>query len=399
MPRKTDKELQKIMADEGCDRIWSWSKWDSFFNSPYEYYLKYIAKIPEDRTDCIYATTGTIAHDILEKFYSGELTYEEMIESFNDGWVAAYNIGDMKFDRNDEERNKKIGNKYYADLKHFFENHQKITYKPLLEQFAKIKVGDNLFQGYIDCCFKDENGIIYIWDWKTSSQYKGEKVKEKSGQLVLYALSLIQNGIPMDKIRIAWNFLKYVTVTTPLKNGTVKERVIERFELGDKLKSNVKTWLKDAKYSNEEIEDYLEQLVMTNDIKCLPKEIQEKYTFKDCVTFIPLTQDLIDYWVDLILKVINQIEYCEDEYKKSGSEKAFWDTDEQVEKQSYYFATLCGYSPQLHKPYGEYLSRLEAQKNGDTTFFGVGGDTGSDVTPLGNSNSNDDTDLSWLDKI
>ena len=55
------------MKKEGCDRIWSWSKINTYMISPYEYYLKYILKEKEDKKDCIYATTGGIAHDILEK--------------------------------------------------------------------------------------------------------------------------------------------------------------------------------------------------------------------------------------------------------------------------------------------------------------------------------------------
>ena len=394
MSRKTHKELERLMKQEDVSRLWSWSKWDTFFNSPYEYYLKYIKKIPEDRTDCIYVVTGSIAHDILEKLYCGKLKYEDMISNFEDGWLSAYEISSMKFDRNDEEKDRKIANKYYLDLRHFFQNHQVLPYKPMIEEFAKVKVGNNLFQGYIDVCFKDDEGNYHIVDWKTSSQYKGKTITEKCGQLVIYAMALMQQGIPMDKIKICWNFLKYVNVTTELKNGTVKERTIERFEIGDKLKSNAKTWLKSFGYSNEEIEDYLEKLVFTNDIEVLPEEVQNKYKFSDCYSYIPLTQELIDTWSDLIIKTIDQIEYCEKEYADSQSDKVWWDTDENVEKQSYYFATLCGYSANLHLPYKQYLERLEATKDGGDMFNNIG--TNTDEMNVGQTV---DEDLSWLDEI
>lgn len=405
MARKSNEELQEIMKFENVSRIWSWSKWDTFFNSPYEYFLKYIKKIPEDRTDCIYVVTGGIAHDILEKFYQGKINYEDMLDQFQDGWTAAYEIGGMKFDRNDEERNKEIGNKYYFNLRHFFENHKKIPYKVMTEQFAKIKVGEHLFQGYIDLCFKDEENNYHIIDWKTSSQYKGKAIKEKCGQLVLYAMALIQQGIPMEKIKIAWNFLKYANVTVHLKNGTTKIRTIERMNLGDSLKSNAKTWLKSKGYSEKDIEDYIEDLVMTNDIRVLPEEIQELYEVNDCFVYIPLEQELIDYWCDIINKTIDQIEYCEKEYAENQSDKAFWDSEESIVAQSYYFATLCGYSPNLHLPYKEYLEKLEQQKNGDNMFTGVGSDTenANDIpncdTEIGSSFKTNSNDLSWLNDI
>lgn len=45
--------------------------------------------------------------------------------------------------------------------------------------------------------------------------------------------------------------------------------------------------------------------------------------------------------------------------------KASSEDEESVKKQSYYLSNLCGYSPNLHKPYKAYLEALDAQKNGD----------------------------------
>ena len=67
--RKTNKELEEIKKKYNTDRIWSWSRFNSYHNSPYEYYLKYIKKVPEDRQDCIYTVTGGMAHEIMENLY------------------------------------------------------------------------------------------------------------------------------------------------------------------------------------------------------------------------------------------------------------------------------------------------------------------------------------------
>lgn len=393
MARLSKEELQVLMRKEGASRIWSWSKFNTFKISPYEYYLKYILRKEEDRQDCIYTSTGSLAHDIIEKFYKGEIQYEDMIDEFEDGWVTLYDIAQLKFDRNDEERNKSIGEKYYKNLQHFFKNHTVLEHKPALEQFAKVKIGDNLFQGYIDCCFKDDDACFNIIDWKSSSIYRGKKAEKECGQLVEYAIALNKMGVPMDKIKIAWNFLKYCTVQYEQANGEVKTRTIERFELGEKLQTNLKVWLKKLGYQ-EEMDGYLQMVIDTNSLKCLPKEVQKKYVISDCYIYVDLTDELINKWIDDIIVTIKDIELREKDWEETHSENIWWDTDESVDSQSYYFSTLCGYSANLHKPYGEYLKRLEASKNGDI-FSNVSVPTSSNVI----NNKSDEVDLSWLENI
>lgn len=402
MARLTSEELQTLMKNEGVSRIWSWSKWNCFHTSPYEYFLKYILHKKEDRTDCIYTTTGGIAHDIMERRYTGKLPYEQMIDDFEDGWVTAFNIAEMKFDRNSPEKNDKISQKYYENLKHFFMNHTPLKYKPVIEQFVKAKIGDNLFQGYIDVCFKDDEGNFNILDWKTSSIYKGKKAENECGQLVVYAIGLSQQGVPMDKIHICWNFLKYVSIQYEQANGAVKTREVERCKIGESLQTNAKMWLKKLGYTDQ-VDDYLKLLLDTNDIKCLPKEVQEKYIISDCYVYVPLTDELINRWKETIISTINDIELREKDYEETHSDKAFWDTDESVEAQSYYFSTLCGYSPNLHLPYKAYLERTEKAKDGDV-FSGVGSST-VESSPVAQTNKvihqkdTENVDLSWLDNI
>lgn len=395
MARLTGEQLEALMKKEGVDRIWSWSKINCFHTSPYEYYLKYIKKAKEDRADSIYTTTGGLAHNILEKFYTGEIPYEKMIEEFEDGWVVAADIANLKFDRADEERNEKIKDKYYENLVHFFKNHTILKNKPAIEQFVKVKIDDNLFQGYIDISFKDDEECIVIQDWKTSSIYKGAKAENESGQLVLYAIGLNQQGIPMDKIKIRWNFLKYVTIQYEQKNGTVKTREVERCKIGESLQSNAKTWLKHFGY---EPDDYLKELLDTNSIDCLPEEVREKYVISDCYVYVDLTDKLINKWTEHVSTVIKDIELRERDYEETHSDACFWDTDESVKEQSYYFANLCSYSRNLHKPYDEYCKRLESSQSSNDMFGGLLGDTVS-TSSKDINNKNDEVDLSWLENL
>lgn len=385
MGRLTKEELAKLMEAEGCDRIWSWSKVNCFATSPYEYFLKYILHEKEDRQDCIYTTTGSLCHEILEKYYTGLIDYDKMIKLFDNGWAMAYGIAQLKFDRNDEEKNEKIAEKYYNNLIHFFENHKVMQYKPMIEKFVKIKINGSLFQGYIDCAFKDDDDNVHIVDFKSSSIYKGAKAEKECGQLVLYAIGVSQHGIPMDKIRICWNFLKYCTIQYEQKNGAIKTRDVERHKVGESLQNNARMWLKTFGYTDEETDSYLMELLDNNDIGVLPEEVQEKYSMDDCYVYVPLTEELVNGWIDKITSYISTITKKESLYEKTKNERLFWDDDDSVNMQSYYFATLCGYSANLHKPYKQYLDRLKSSR--PNLFGGV-------------SNSyKKKEDLSWLDNL
>lgn len=481
--RKTSEELQQLLKEKGFDRLWSWSKWNSFCTSPYEYYLKYIHKprVEEDRTDCIYTTTGSIAHEIMEKYYTGEIQYKDMINLFEDGWIMATDILNLKFDRNSEEKNENIKNKYYLDLKHFFETHTNLdeTFKKdsiCIEDFITAEIKGNLFQGYIDAYATDKEGNIHILDFKTSTIYKGEKAEENCGQLVVYAIGMSQKGIPIDKIRIGWDFLKYATIECkqlPLHKITfqnakgevkIKEiekdkifstlkatikglckklnfnetkaekelkkleesqsinqldselkqyiseeileveskfRDIERSKIGESLQAAVKKLLKKFEYSLEDIERYSAELLSSNDINCLPDKIRDLFVIRDCIVYVPLTEKLIEKWINNIDITIQDILLREKDYEETKSNKSFWDSDESVKKQSYYFATLCGYSPNLHLPYKEYLEKLESSKNGSDMFSSVGNVTKENNTlqVFNNNKTNDTVDLSWLNGI
>ena len=394
MARKTKEELKLLQKKFNTDRMWSWSRVNCYHTSPYEYFLNYVLKKETDRNDCVYGVMGNLAHDTMERFYTKKNKYEDMIVEFEDAWLTAVDIAQLKFDRNNEEKNKKIGDKYYKDLQHFFKNHIPIPRKIITEQFITIKIEDNYFQGYVDAVFKDDNENYYILDFKTSTIYKGAKAINESGQLTLYAIGLHQLGIPYENIKIGWMFLKYVTIECEQANGKIAVREIERSQIGSKLQSNAKMWLKKLGYENELME-YLDLLVQTNDIKCLPEDVQAKYRVKDSIVYLDLTPELIKNLETRLADTIKEIKEKEEYYKKTNDESVFYDTEESVKKQSYYFATLCGYSPNLHKPYGKFLENLESKKSGNDLFGGVG----ESVSNTSNAGGNKDDDLSWLDEL
>jgi len=357
MARKTSEEIEMIKKKNNVSDIYSWSKYNTYRNSKYEYFLKYILKEKQDREDGIYGISGNAAHNIMEEFYKSEIEYKKMIELYEEA-LFNFNLAELKYDRSDEEKNKKIAKKYEACLRHFFQSHQIIEGKNIIEQFITIWVDNFLFQGYIDFLNKKDDCYI-ITDWKTSTIYSGQKINKEKGQLVLYAEALRQKRVPLEKIKIRWNFLKYVAVQKQLVSGKIAISNIERNQIGEKLKASAKTWLKKSSLQLDEleIEDYLSQMVITNDIKCLPNDVKNKFKINDCYVYIPYNLEEINLLKEKIKKTIVEIKTKECEYNKTKDEKIWW--EDVTERQSYYFANLCGYSRKLHKPYNEYLEHRE----------------------------------------
>jgi hypothetical protein len=383
MARKSPEELEKIKQKYNVNSIYSWSRYHCYKNSKYEYFLKYILKTKEDRKDSIYGISGNMAHEIIQKMYEGKIKYEDMITEYEDA-LFNFNMAQLKYDRCDEIKNANIAKNYEESLKHFFQNHNLINKKVDIERFVLIKIGKFLFQGYIDFIYKDDSDFIVL-DWKTSSVYTGDKIISERGQLLLYAEALIQLDVPIENIKIKWNFLKYVTVLQQQANGNTTERIILRNDIGESLRSSVKMWLnKSKKYTETEINEYLNMVSKTNDIKCLPSDIQLKYEISDCYVEIPFTLKDIDDLKEDIIKTIIEITKKENEYTKTKDENIFW--EDVTDKNYYYFANLSGYSAYLNKPYKKYLDDNK-------------GNNYNKNNSKNKNKVNSDDDLDWLSQL
>jgi len=377
--RKTGEEIRLIANKLDCDEIYSWSKYNQYKGDTYTFFLRYILKIPEDRKDSIYGVFGNASHDILEKYYNKEISYADMIEIFEEK-LFEFTIGNLKYDRSDEDKNKKIGNKYESCMRHFFKNHQRIPHKLKLEVFVPIKINNILIQAYVDAIHmekREDKDICVITDWKTSSLYKGKKIEKEQGQLLLYSYGVHKKlNIPMDQIIARWAFLKYVEVECMQANGKLKSRIVERNAIGSSLSSNAKMWLKksDSKFSEEEIDDYLNKMVVDNSIECLPGDVKSKFVVKDCYVEISLDDESIQELLDDIVKTVEEIKVKQVEYKNTLDNKIWW--QDVTDTESYFLANLNGYSAKIHAPYKAYLDTLEMFNNKDSKV--------------------DEEDLSWM---
>ena len=383
--RLTKEQLEEVKIKYGVDRLWSWSRVNTYLTSPYEYFLQYIKHEKPLQDDSAYAPLGTVAHDLLEEYYSNKIKKDEMADKFEESWMEQITLGNLKFNRSDDERNESIKSKYYDNLIHYFNNFNPLTYKAFLEKFISVKVKDYVLQGYADIIWKDNDGYTHIGDFKTSSIYKGDNLKQKSGQLMLYALGLNQIGIPLDKIKIEFNFLKYVNIEVSQKTkdkvtGQYKTKVrqLERYNYVEKLDASILMWLKTIGIDGSEAQATLDKCHQDNSLESLPDTIKDKFKVDDCWVEVELTQDSINELVDKISNTIKEIEKLELEYENTKDENLFWDSRESIQKESYYLSELCGYSISQHKPYKEYIDELNMFKD---------------------DSDNDDDDMAWLKEL
>ena len=369
MARKTSEELKNICTKLGIDTLWSWSRYHFYKQDKWEYYLKYVLHEKEDRTNSIYCVSGGNVHDIIENLYTGKIKYEDMPEAYEDS-LFTMNCAELKYNRSDSEKNDTIADKYENCIRHFFKHHQMIRYPHKAEHFITIKISDEIYmQGYVDMIYIepyiDEEGNgrkrVHIVDWKTSTLYQGRKINEECSQLVIYAEGIRQAlNIPLEDIICEWNFLKYVTVTIEQKNGNKKDRYIERNAIGESLVNTAKMWLKYFGYEDD-TEKYIDDMILNNNIDCLPYEVRAKFKIHDCYVQIPLNESKIEELKQDIVKTVEEIDYKKTKYDNTKDENIFW--QEVTDADEFRLQNLSGYSRKLHKPLDEYLKEKELFAN------------------------------------
>lgn len=482
--RLSYEELNKVKEQYGVDELWSFSKFDCYRTSQYEWMLKYIKHLkPNAEIESCYGALGGAAHDLLEDFYEGKVKYEDMAEKWDDAFTMNIDVCGLKFDRSDEAKNKSIKEKYYYDIKHFFENYKPLNYKMKNEQFVTIKITDDIvMQGYIDAFYVDENKMVNIIDYKSSTAYKGDAIRLHCHQLLLYSEALRQKGVPKENIRAGWNFLKYVNIYTPkprkvnlewdtvkgehkVKEGldvtkivstlkasakawlkaegydksnidtyienainensiyalpenvwkyfTIEElpldnppRQVERCKIGETMQANVKSTMKKLGYNEDDIFASLNTLALTNDMTSLPKDVQDMYIIEDCYIYVDNIWEMYEELKEEIIETVAEIRDKVNKFKEleltdpEAAERLFWDDDESLKAQSYYYNNLCDYNFATMRPFADYTARMKAEKEGGL----LGGFVPSrerdyeDDTSSGN-NVIEDLDLSWLESL
>lgn len=278
MARLSYEQLELIKEKMGVDKIWSFSKMSTYDQCTWAYFLKYIQKIRVKGDNC-YTVWGTNSHDIMQGYYDKEYTYEGMMVELEKR-ILDYLMADdekLKFP------NEKEWEAYIANIRHYFTNTEIIPYKvvnerPVLAQFEGIE--KYIFQGYIDSEFYDDDENFVILDYKTSSMsgFTGKKLIEKAKQLIIYAFGVSKfRKIPIEKIKVRYDMMKYCNVTFMQKNGKEKTSKAERRLWVAHMANQIRKDLQDVPKEIEKLEKEIAKLGKKMNMKKTTPEDAEGY--------------------------------------------------------------------------------------------------------------------------
>jgi len=179
----------------------SYSQITAYEKCPYQYKMRFLLGIPTE--EGFQASLGRSIHKTLEEFFikiksSNNQTQtnlfnkeekkvfpalSELEEIFNKSW-----IDDWYESQEEMKKNKDRG---WQALKTYYEELKATPPNPLyLEQEFVLKFEDESFKGVIDRIDDLGNGSVAIWDYKTGSKPKDDKLKpENKEQLLIYSLA------------------------------------------------------------------------------------------------------------------------------------------------------------------------------------------------------------------
>lgn len=408
--RLTFEQLDMIKEKMGVDKLWSFSKVSTFDQCSWLYKLKYIDKIRVKGDNC-YTWWGSVSHEIIQDWYDGKFEkFEDMSEALESKVVEYSLIDDKKLNFPKESEFES----YIENLRHYFKYVQTIPYKVTNEK-AVLAVFEGLekyvFQGYLDSEYLDDQGNLIILDYKTSSisGFTGKKLIEKAVQLMIYAVGISQHGrmingkmqkIPLDKIRIRYDMMKYCNITFLQKNMKEKTTKAERrtwvAHLANQLRKDLEDIPKEIeklekeiaklvkkrgmkKNTPEDIEGYdvaigdivhqidslrlvsfdpikinemIEEAISLNNLDVFPQFIKDKYNVTNCYIEVEMTDEVIAEFKSQLVKTLDTIiEKSAEEDKEEAFNRSRIENSD-----SYYCVNLCDMKDHCHfyKEYKEH---------------------------------------------
>lgn len=388
--RLTNEQLEDVKKKYNVDELWSYSRISKWSISKYEWFLSYVLhEQPQNTKESAYAPLGSAAHDLLEQLYNGEIKESEMANLYDIDYSTKVDLLGYKFNKEDEQKNKEANQKYYDNMMHFFKNYKMISDNSKTEVFIPIKINDDIvIQGYIDFISKDKDGNYFICDFKTSTKYVGKAINEHATQLILYSEGLHQMGVPIEKIKCGWCFLKYVTLKQLQMNDKWSESAIERRQIGEKVQYKAKSWMKKLGYDEITISSILNEVLISNDIDCFPDDLKEKFIIEDCYIYVDNWHEQYEILRNEIINTVADIKEKIAEYELTKDDKLFYDDDEHLKQQEFYLRNLSDYSINQLRDFRDYLNRKEEEQ-----------EMANDLLGVTRQNNNEEDDLSWLKEL
>lgn len=192
--------------------LWSFSRLNSFYTCPHEWYEKYI--MCQYGENGFFGEFGSCCHTVLEKYAKGEIAVFELSEEYEKEFEktvvhdAPYNkYSDIKQSYFDK------GLDYFDNIDLDLENYEVLG----VEKEVRFKIDDKDFIGFIDLLLREKKtGKIIILDHKSASIkfLKSGKVSKKDQdhvrefirQLQLYSVAVLGEYGRVDELW--WNLFK-----------------------------------------------------------------------------------------------------------------------------------------------------------------------------------------------
>lgn len=144
---------------------WSFSRIKAFEDCPYKWFLKYICKLPSK--EMFFASYGSFIHKLLEQYYSGKKSKEEL---------ATIYLAEFMNEVKGQPMNASIKSNYFLSGLSYIQDFEPLRYEVLdAEKKVKIKrtFGELPFVGIIDIFGKNEDGLVVC-------DHKSRKLKPRS---------------------------------------------------------------------------------------------------------------------------------------------------------------------------------------------------------------------------
>ena len=364
MKRETSKRLKEIR--ESGEEIYSISRLDCINHCLYEAYRTY--KLHDRGKDNAYSREGGVVHDVLEGITKGTHTEADLLPAIQEELDTMDMLG-IEFPKG-RDGSDVIRDGWVADMEHFAKTYVRPKRRRLVaeEEFLFETPSGHHLVGYIDLQRIYKDGSIDIFDYKTSSLYKGDDLKAHQRQLIVYAMGKEQEGIRVRSC--SWIFLKYVEVTfTGYKTVKSKEKseitkVIERRKIGAELEKHITREMEEKGYDPIDIELVMDKFKASNMVDDLPENIRSNYLVKPYVLKAELTEETRQECLDYIESTIKMWESLGND-ERNYPPKSFTKLQKNGKSVPDYFydTSLCGHfdnCPYIH----DYLEQLETMKQG-----------------------------------
>lgn len=350
------------------DTIYSISRLDTINNCLTEAYYTYRK---DDRGEGnIYSYCGSKIHTTLENIVIGKATEEDLLPAMQEELQDLDKFG-ISFPK-DARGGDAVRDGWIANMEHFCKTYRSPRGKNLQAEVEVnyISPKGNKLIGYIDLLKTNKNGSVEIYDYKTSSMYKGEDVKTHGRQLCVYSLALSQQGY--DVSSVSWIFLKFVDITymgyktVKSKEKTELKKTVERRKIVRELEKSIRTELAEQNCSNIEIDFLMEDALINN---VIPDQVAYLYKIRPAVVTYELTDEIKEECIDYIDSTIEKWEKMSDEecFNQHRAFTRIQNNGKEV-KDLFYCYELCAHRKECPH-FQDYLSKLDVPETSYEDLF------------------------------